>query len=136
MKKQISLLVSVILILLCSGIAFFGGYKYGQSKKGGFNPTEMKKDMLEGKMPTGNRNGSNGSGFGNQITGSISSISDGNFTVKMENGSSNIVYLSDNTYIGQMTQASKESLATGTQVLILGSSSTDGTFIAESVQIK
>jgi hypothetical protein len=136
MKTKISLLTSIILILICSGICFFVGYKCNKNNRANFNPMEMKNNMSEREMPTDNRNGSKGPNFNNQITGSISSISDGNFTVQMENGSSNIVYLSNDTYIGQMTQVSKESLATGTQVLILGSSSTDGTFIAESVQIK
>ena len=142
MKKQVSLLIAVILVLLCSGVAFFGGYKCGQSKSGSkFDPINMKGELPSGNIPNGANNntakdGSKNTDSSGQVVGSISAISDNNLTVQMENGSSNIVYFSNNVYVGQMTEMSKKTLATGTAVLILGSSNSDGTFIAESIQIK
>ncbi|HPT08360.1 MAG TPA: hypothetical protein PLE28_01545 [bacterium] len=138
MKKKIDLFVVIILILFFSGLAFLGGYKYGKNKSvSNFSP----KNEVRGDMPTGGRNeapiGSKNASSSNQIIGSISAINDNNITVQTENGSSSIIYFSNNVFIGKMIEVKKEDLATGTAVLILGSSnSSSGTFIAESIQIK
>lgn len=55
------------------------------------------------------------------VRGEITSSDANSITVKMQDGSSKIVLLSDITAITEATSASKQSLTTGKQVMVIGS---------------
>ena len=56
-------------------------------------------------------------------------------TLKLNDGSTKIVILSDSTAINQSTQAQKSDLVEGGQVTVIGTINSDGSVTAQDVQI-
>jgi len=122
---------TLIIIAIIAGIifgagGFFAGMKYQQSKV----PARFANFQ-------GTRNG-NSSGNGNNfrpISGQIISVDDKSITVKMSDGSSKIVLISDKTQINQATSATKDDLKTGVNVAVVGQQNSDGSVTAQNIQL-
>ena len=56
-------------------------------------------------------------------------------TIKLSDGNSRTVYLSDSTKISETKDATVDALATGVDVTVIGSSNTDGSVTATSVMV-
>lgn len=136
MNKKI-IINSIIACVL--GIAlFYGGFLYGKSstiqvdQRGqGFGSGSV------GAMRT-SRSGSNsgGMGMGGFISGEVISKDDQGVTVKLRDGGSKIVFISPSTKIVKDTVSSLNDVVVGSQVSINGSSDTNGSITAQSVQIR
>ena len=72
---------------------------------------------------------------GGQIIGTILSSDPTTMTVKLTDGSSKIVILSNTTAIEKTSAGSSTDLAVGTRVGVFGSTNTDGSVTAMNVQI-
>lgn len=70
-----------------------------------------------------------------QTVGEITSLDQDSVTVKLTDGSSKIVFLSDATTINQSVSATREDLQVGTSVAIRGNQNTDGSLICENIEI-
>jgi uncharacterized protein YpmB len=70
-----------------------------------------------------------------QTIGDIINSDDKSITVKLADGSSKIVLLSDSTSINQSTSATKADLKTGTKVAVMGSQNTDGSITGQTINI-
>lgn len=133
--KQNFVVILIIVAIAVGGIGFFGGMKYQQSKSG--NTRQF-----------GFNNGAGGRGFGGSgtfgaagnrgnrpVTGQILSTDDQSITVKLADGSTKIVLLTNSTQINQATKATKDDLKTGITVAAFGTTNTDGSVTAQAVQI-
>lgn len=69
------------------------------------------------------------------VNGEVISADDKSITVKLDDGSSKIVLLSDATQINQATTAAKADLKVGVKVTAFGQTNTDGSVSAQSIQI-
>ena len=69
------------------------------------------------------------------INGEIISSDETSVTIKLQDGSSKIVLLSDSTSINKAESGSKEDLKEGEKVLVLGNSNSDGSVSAQSIQL-
>jgi len=137
MKNKKNLILTIALVVVVSGASFYGGYAYGQSKKVSFNPGMIKN----GEMPSGdfaNRQGNRqqGNTGATQVSGEILKTDDTSITVKTGEASSTTVYLKNDIFVGKMVEVEKSELGVGKSVLVLGSKGVDGSFVAESVQIR
>lgn len=138
MKKEI--IVPVVIALLVAGVAgFFGGIKYQQMQRGNFRNGQggnfMFNDGPGGGGQRGGPNGQGGRGMGFRPTiGEIIASDDKSVTVKMDDGSSKIVLISDTTSINKSDSGSKEDLTTGTKVAVFGQDN-NGTVTAQNIQI-
>ncbi len=108
--------------------AFFGGMKYQQSKQPSFG------NRLAGMQ------GRNGQGSVNRqnfrpVNGEILSSDSKSITVKLQDGSSKIVLLTDKTLINKADQATVADLKTGEKVAVFGQQNSDGSVTAQSVQL-
>lgn len=116
--------------MIVGGAAFFGGIKFQESKAnaqgGGHNQFGVNGQRFGGQR---------GSGNSQPVRGEISSTDDSSITVKMQDGSSKIVLLSDTTSITEATSSSKQSLTTGKQVMVFGSNNSDGSVTAQNIQL-
>ncbi|MFA5173018.1 MAG: hypothetical protein WC435_01265 [Candidatus Paceibacterota bacterium] len=129
MKKNIYLL-SIAAVLLGIGL-FYSGVKYGESKR-----TAAFTGNLQARLP--------GSGFSggvkNQnsvmITGEIISKDEESIIVKLPTGGSKIVFTPASASILKSAEGEKGDLIVGGNVSVSGKSNSDGSFIADSVQIK
>lgn len=135
MKKNLLIIIAIAIVI---GVgAFYGGMKYDQSKatanisQFGFQNRQM------GASGNGSRNGIAGNRTGGGfVTGEIISKDDKSITVKLQNGGSEIVFLSDTTKIMKSTDASTSDLATGKAVQVMGTANSDGSVTAQSIQLR
>ncbi|MFA6492540.1 MAG: hypothetical protein WCV58_00095 [Patescibacteria group bacterium] len=130
MKKNF-LIIAIVAIIVASGGSFYGGMRYQQAHlKKGFN----------GQMPPGGidargGNGNNKNG-GNFISGSIISKDDESMTIKTQDGSTKVIYLSDSTTIAKSDKGTPSDLAVGQNISADGTSNSDGSIAAKNVQIR
>lgn len=120
MKKEIIFLI--ILILVGVG-AFYGGIKYQQNKisqrtffqREGWERTNQLRERI--------------------VSGEIILKDEKSLTLKLPDGSTKIVFISDKTKISKMTEGTLEDLEIGKQVMIIGNQTTEGVFLADQIQI-
>ena len=126
MKNNI--LVVGVIVVLFGALAFFGGMKYQESRRG-----SVARQFGGGQM---NRNGltAGRQGF-RPVAGEIISSDATSVTVKLTDGSTKIVILTDKTTINKAEATTKDDLKTGQSIAVFGSENTDGTVTAQSVQV-
>jgi len=139
MKKEI--LYPVITAVVVGALAFYGGMQYQKSQRVNFRGADGPGNFMMG----GGQRGGNG-GFGGQsgqrmmgqgfrpVIGEIISADDKSITVKMDDGSSKIVLISDTTSINKTDPGSKTDLTVGTKVGVFGADN-NGTVTAQNIQI-
>lgn len=133
MEKNNILVIILVAVLVGTG-AFFGGIKYQQSKQPAFS-----RQFGGGQ---GARNGQGGTAglSGDRrsfrpVNGEIISTDDKSITVKMQDGSSRIVMLSDKTEINKAASGTKDDLKVGEKVAVFGTDNTDGSVTAQNIQL-
>ncbi|MBI4733593.1 MAG: hypothetical protein HY779_02020 [Rubrobacteridae bacterium] len=138
MKKNVVVLVVVVLLAGVGG--FFGGMTYQKSQATtGFS--QIGRNFQGGAgMPGGNGTargsmGQNANGFGRPVDGEIIDIDDTSMTVKSQDGSTKIVVLSSKTKVNKATTISLEELKKGENVMVIGTTNSDGSVSAESISI-
>jgi len=126
-----NLIITIVIAVLVGGVGFFAGMKYQQSKQRAFS-----RQLFPGAGQTGERQGVgvNRQGF-RAVNGEIISADEKSITVKLPDGSSKIVIVSESTQINKAEQASKEDLKVGEKVAVFGQGNSDGSFTAQNIQI-
>ncbi len=128
------MIMTIIVALVVGGAAFFGGIQYQKSQANG--PMQGQFRGPNGGGPQGGFQGRGGAGQGMMpVSGEILSQDDTSITVKMQDGSSKIIILSDNTNINKSSEGSKSDLKTGERIVALGTTNSDGSITAQSVSI-
>lgn len=125
MKKGV--LFTVLLVIVVGGGAFFGGMKYQQSKR-----TALTR-QFNGQQGTRGIQGAR-NGF-RPVSGEIIGSDDKSITVKLQDGSSKIILLSDKTEINKADSGTKEDLKTGEKVMVIGQENSDGSVTAQNIQL-
>lgn len=128
MKNNI--LVTGVVVILVGALGFFGGMKYQQSKGAGNSGRQ-----LAGGRPGGQNGQGRTGGNGRPVIGEILNQDDKSITVKLNDGSSKIVLLTDKTAINKATEATKTDLVTGARVLASGTDNADGSMTAVNIQL-
>ena len=131
--KNKQILTTIIVALVVGGASFYGGMRYQQMRRGNFAGQFAQGGNFRGANGTGAPRG-NGGGF-MPVNGEIISSDDKTMTVKLQDGSSKIVILSDSTNINKAESGSKTDLTAGTKVLVFGQTNSDGSVTAQSVQL-
>lgn len=135
MKNKMWIIVALLLVIIGGG-SFFAGMKYQQNK----SPRAFGQGF--DRQGTGRQNGQfTGGARGGirPVNGEIISQDDKSITVKLADGSSRIILLSDKTTIkttiNKAAEATKSDLKTGEKVAVFGQENADGSVTAQSVQI-
>lgn len=133
MKSNIWL--GVVMAVVIGVAAFFGGMKYAQTQsRSSIGMTGQFGRFRQGNggngFPGQGRNGNIG-----RVAGQILSIDAQGLTVKMPDGSSRVIILSDSTQYVKSTAGSKSDLKTGDRVGVFGTMNSDGSVTATEVQI-
>ena len=123
MNKNI--LITVLVAVIAAGGGFFGGMKYER----------QRSPALRGTQTFGAGNRGNRNGFARPVSGEIISSDDSSITVKLADGSSKIVLLSDKTTINKAESGIKEDLKTGVKVAVFGQENSDGSLTAQNIQL-
>ncbi|MCK9186411.1 hypothetical protein M0P48_03155 [Candidatus Gracilibacteria bacterium] len=132
MKKHIPYIIIGILLIVA---VFYGGMKFGQIQ----NPST--KGMPQAGMPSGNRQFSNNkmnrpNANGGLLNGEIISKDEKSITIKLDDGGSKIIFLSEKTSIGKTETATLTDVEVGKQITAMGATNSDGSITAQSIQIR
>ena len=125
---KMTTIITIVLILVVGSGGFFAGMKYQQNKQ------STSSRQLSGG--TGGRTGMGNNRMGMRpVAGEIISSDDKSVTVKLPDGSSKIIFLSDKTMINKATAGSKDDLKTGIKIAAFGTENADGTVAASNIQV-
>ncbi|MEK7598985.1 MAG: hypothetical protein AAB474_00835 [Patescibacteria group bacterium] len=150
MNKLIAIVIATTVVV--GGGAFFGGMKYTESKsprrlsQGDFqnlqnlSPEERQQRLRElgANAAGGFRGGPGGGGMraGSFTAGEIISKDDKSVTIKLQDGGSKIVFLSDSTEITKSAQGFLNDLEVGKNISVNGTANSDGSVTAQSIQLR
>ncbi len=124
-KKILPIVITVIVI--GSG-SFFFGMKYGQNNNVSGSTANAFRQFGGGAGRNGMRGG--------LVAGQIISQDANSITVKMRDGGSKIIFLSDATQVMKVVAGTTKDLAIGDQITTTGTTNTDDSVTAQSVQIR
>lgn len=150
MNKLIAIVIAIAVVV--GGGAFFGGMKYAESKSPRSRVSQADFQNLQNLSPeerqqrlqelgvnagAGFRGGRTGRQTGGGFTsGEIISKDDKSVTVKLRDGGSKIVFLSNSTEITKSASGNIDDLEVGKNVSVNGSANSDGSITAQSVQLR
>jgi hypothetical protein len=126
-------IVFTIIGLAIAGGSFFGGMKYQESKRPVFFRQTGGNQL--GPAQQGPRGGMGGRGGFRPVAGEILSSDEMSITVKLNDGSSKIVLITDKTEINKADVAKKEDLKVGQKVAVFGADNSDGSVTAQNIQL-
>lgn len=126
--------ITLIIALAAGAIGFFAGSTIAAGKNNSA-PSFMARNGINGNAVRGNRQGQ-GPGGGGFINGTILSKDSQSITIKLTDGGSKILFLSDTTAIDRLAPAAAADLAIGTSVMASGKTNDDGSITARMVQIR
>jgi len=129
-KKNMMIMVAVAVVFAAGG--FFGGTKYAQAKRTS-QLSAFRSGAAGGFPGRGGRGDAAGGGF---ASGQIIAQDDKSVTIKMTDGSSKIVFLAGSTQIAKSDVGAVTDLASGQQVVVTGTSNSDGSITATGIQIR
>jgi hypothetical protein len=135
--KKILPIILVVIIIVGAGV-FYGGMKYGQSKTSSGNPSGQNFQNLtpeQRQQLSQNRAGRGGNGE-NFLSGEVISKDQQSLTIKMPDGSSNIIFFSDSTKVSKTIDGATSDIETGKQIMVSGSQNSDGSYTAQTIQIR
>ncbi len=121
--------VAIIVGVACIVVGFIGGFLIGRSS--GISRTAENFGQ-NGSRQFARMGGQNGS----TVAGEVSAVDGNSITVILRNGGSNIVFYSTSTPVAKSVEASSSDIAIGQQVIIAGTSNSDGSITANSIQIR
>ena len=133
--------IAVALVAATGG--FFGGMKYTQSKTpvgrgaGAFanlTPEERQARVQQFGGAGGIRQGSGANG--GFTTGEVIARDDKSITVKLANGGSKIIFISDATKVTKSADGILADIVTGKEISAAGSPNQDGSMTATSIQLR
>jgi len=130
MKKILPIMI--ILIIIAGAVAFYGGMKYAASRKSNLSAVQRQQFGQIGQ------NGAfvNRQNGASAVNGQIVSKNDQNMTVQLRDGNSKIVFYSSSTEVSKFVAGASGDLVVGDTVMISGTTNSDGSLTAQSVQIR
>ena len=135
-KSMNSKIIMGVIAVVFAAAGFFGGMKYQQGKTPAFGGQfRAGQGVPNGRGGTGGQAGGNRPNGFRPVSGEVVNIDDKSMTVKMMDGSTKIVILSDNATYNKSADGSKSDIKAGTQIAVFGTENSDGSVTAQNVQI-
>lgn len=128
MQKN-SIVITIIVALIVGAVAFYGGMQFQLRHRPNLAGGQFRGANGQQFQTRGNTQGAK------PINGEIISQDDKSITVKMQDGSTKIVILSDKTAINKSSEVSKSDLKTGESVTVFGTENSDGSITAQNISI-
>ncbi len=127
MKKYGVHVIWIIVVI----VGFIGGVYYGKT-------TVSATSAGKGSFTSSTRVGFSGrtGASGTFIAGQIAAIDSSSITVQLPTGSSEIVFYSSSTSVSKPTTVPVSVLTTGTMVTVAGTQNADGSFTAQTIQVR
>lgn len=129
-----NIMITLLIAVIVGAAAFYAGMQYQISKRSNFAIGQFRgANGIPGNFQ--GRSGSSNFQGSRPVSGEIIRQDDKSITVKMQDGSSKIVILSDQASINKSSKGSKSDLKTGEQVVAFGTQNTDGSITAQNISI-
>lgn len=126
--------IFVIALVVVACAAFYGGTMYAKAQAPQRGSGQF---AAAGGGAFAGRTGGTGRAGGGFTAGQVVSVQDGSLTIEEQNGSSTeIVLTSPSTQILKTVSGSLNDLTAGAQVVVTGTSNSDGSLTAQSIQIR
>jgi len=126
MKKTIPIIIAIVIVV--AGGTFYCGMKYQESK--------LPKGLAGRNFQNiGGLNGSTGQRNSNFSNGEIISKDDKSITIKLRDGGSKIIFLSDSTKITKQADGSSDDFEVGKSIMVGGKQNSDGSITADTIQL-
>ncbi len=126
-------------VLIAGSAGFYGGSLYQKRTDSARSPFGMANGTVRPGDDRAQRFGGESQGFRqtgtNFVAGEVLAKDDSSITVKLRDGGSRIVFISESTAISKSTQGSKDDLAVGGTVMVTGTTGTDGIMSAQSISL-
>lgn len=129
MKKYKGHIVWALVTLVALGGGFFWGQASAGSARGGFSGAA-------GAYGSSTRRFAGSSSGGSMVTGQITGMDSSSLTLQLPSGSSQVIFYSSSTQVSEPTIVPVSKLAVGANILVGGTSNTDGSMTAESIQVR
>ena len=120
-----NLVIFAIIVILIGAGAFFGGMKYQHSKSPQIGNFQGLRNGQLSQRSQGFR----------PVNGEIINQDEKSITVKLADGSSKIVILTDTTAITKSAEGSKSDLSVGEKIAASGTENSDGSITAQNIQL-
>jgi hypothetical protein len=135
MKKFLPVVITAVLV---GGAAFYGGVSYSQSLQASLSQGQAMIQNGRSMMPENGQMGGGGRTLmaGNMVNGEIMSVDEQGLTIKIPDGGSKIVLYGSDLIVNKQVEAVKADLTVGESVSINGTTNTDGSVTAKSIQIR
>jgi uncharacterized protein YneF (UPF0154 family) len=136
MKKNLFVFLLLLVIVLVGG--FFGGIKYGESQAlKNLTPEKMREVFQQrgGQFFAQNQSQRQRAGQ-NFLSGQVISKDEKSLTVKLPDGSTKIIFLSQSTQILKSAEGSIDDVQVGKEILVAGNQNTDGSLTARTIQVR
>lgn len=129
--NQKNFAVTLVLLIVVAGAAFYGGMTYQKSKVA--NIGQFSGRNGQGMAQRGG-NGVTRNGF-RPIDGDIIGADSSSVTVKLTDGSSKIILINDKTAINKAETATQTDLKVGQKIAVFGIENADGSISAQNIQL-
>jgi hypothetical protein len=127
MKKYLVHIIWAVVVI----VALVGGIFYGKGS------AAISATSARGPYASSTRSGfgraAAGGGF---VSGQIISVDANSMTVSLANGNSQVIFYSSSTQVMKPTIVPASDLTAGTRVMIGGTSNSDGSLTAQSIQVQ
>jgi len=134
MNTKSVLMIFIVVLLIAA--SFYAGIKYQESKQSTFS---RQFGGRFGADQSGARTGDQISGRNRmgarQTVGEIISQDDKSITVKLQDDSTRIVLFTGTTTVNKASEGSINDLKVGERVAVFGAENTDGSVIAQNIQL-
>ncbi|MFH1193385.1 MAG: hypothetical protein V1661_00145 [bacterium] len=132
MKKIIPF---VLVVLVVAGAMFYAGINYAKAKGAkGFGNFQNLTSAQRQQMGAGN-SGTAGGNFGRGLIGEVLSKGDGSFTIKLKDGSTNIIFVGADTKISKSVEAVADDVKVGAEIMVSGDKNSDGSYAAKTINL-
>lgn len=130
------LIVSTVIVAVVFGAAgFFGGVMYQKSQPTRFGANFGRNaDTFESQAANATRR--SGGLQGGFTSGDVVSKDSDNITLKLNNGSTRIVFYSGSTQISKQVSGTIDDVAVGSTVMVTGTPNSDGSVSAQSISLR
>lgn len=141
MNKLIAIVIATAVVV--GGGAFFGGMKYAENKNPQSRVSQADFQNLQNLSPEERQQRLQGGAGGGQrgarsgfTAGEIIAKDNKSVTIKLQDGGSKIVFLSDSTEITKSAEGTLNDLEVGKNVSVNGTANSDGSVTAQTIQLR
>jgi hypothetical protein len=119
-----------IIWLVIALVALGGGFFWGKAT------TAASHGTLAGAYGSSTRRLAGGAAAGGLAVGQITTMGSSSITLQLANGNSEVVFYTSSTPVSKPTTVSANTLSVGTNVMVAGTSNSDGSVTAQTIQVR